>query len=205
MNLDNTILDSLKSNPVESANRSIVSGMGRQYDIVATPILNLNPHQQVALQQVNARIPQPIFHYDSSKPLPTRTWVYNNWVIDFEDGVMTVTKKVEKPYLYFFLRTEREVIEKIQGRDVHQRFLRWMTDSSMSRDAKAFFRTAMVHHANSQEKVRHAKSRLGKTVLQPIHTASDMVAQIEPTGMVGTDFHDTGFDWSTSVESLPDF
>ena len=39
MDLNQTIADSLKSNPVESANKSIVSNMGQQFDIVATPIL----------------------------------------------------------------------------------------------------------------------------------------------------------------------
>ena len=42
MDLNKSISDSLKSNPVESANRSIVSELGQQFDLVAKPILNLS-------------------------------------------------------------------------------------------------------------------------------------------------------------------
>ena len=206
MDLNKSIIESLKSNPVESANKSIVSDMGQQFDLIAKPILNLSPHQQVAMRQVNSRIPEPIMHYDEVKPLPNKKWIFQKWEVEFKDGVMTVKETVEKPFLIVFKRTDKEVRKVIKGGNIHQRFLNFMTDERrMSNDAKNFFRTAMVHHAHSQDKIRHAKSPLGKTVTQPIHTASDMVSAVEPTGLVNTDFYDTGFAWGQSVESLPDF
>ena len=60
MDLNQTISDSLKSTPVESANRGIVSELGQQFDLITKPILNLSPHQQVAMRQVNSQIPSPI-------------------------------------------------------------------------------------------------------------------------------------------------
>ena len=206
MDLNKSIIESLKSNPAESANKSIVSEMGQQFDLIAKPILNLSPHQQVAMRQVNSRIPEPIMHYDEVKPLPNKKWIFQTWEVEFKDGVMTVKETVEKPFLIVFKRTDKEVRKVIKGGNIHQRFLNFMTaERKMSNDAKNFFRTAMVHHAHSQDKIRHAKSPLGKTVTQPIHTSSDMVSAVEPTGLVNTDFYDTGFAWGQSVESLPDF
>ncbi len=206
MDLNRSISDSLRDNPVERANRHIVSESGQQYDIVTNPILNLSPHQQVAMQQVNSRIPSPIMHYDGVKPLPDRTWIFQKWEVKFKNDVITVREKVETPFLFIFKRSEGILRQRFFGRNIHQRFLTYMTDDRrMSRDAKNFFRTAMVHHTHSQDKVRHAKSPLGKTVTQSIHTASDMVSAVDPTGVVNTDIYDTGFDWGKSVESLPDF
>ena len=201
MNLDETMRESIRPTPVENAHHRLVEEFGQQYDIVTTPILNPSPRQQVALQQVSSRIPDPIFHYDEIKPLPDRTWIFQEWKVDFKDGVMTVSEKVERPILFFFRHTKKLMRKELRGRDVHQRFLTWMTDSRMSSDAKTFFRTAMVHHVNSQKKRRESKSPLGKTVIQPIHTASDMVAAVEPTGLINADY----YDWTQSVESLPDF
>ena len=145
MDLNQTISDSLKSNPVESANRSIVSELGQQFDLITKPILNLSPHQQVAMRQVNSQIPSPIMHYDEVKPLPDRTWIFQNWEVKFKDGVMTVSEKVEKPFLMIFTRSHNEMRKIIKGREIHQRFLNYMTDEKrMSRNAKNFFRTAMV-------------------------------------------------------------
>jgi|TARA_R110000824_G_scaffold374154_1_gene564658 hypothetical protein len=206
MDLNQTISDSLKSTPVESANRGIVSELGQQFDLITKPILNLSPHQQVAMRQVNSQIPSPIMHYDVVKPLPNKTWIFQNWEVEFKDGVMTVSEKVEKPFLMIFTRSHSEVRKIIKGGHIHQRFLNYMTDERrMSRNAKNFFRTAMVHHAHSQDKIRHTKSPLGKMVTQPVHTASDMVTAVDPTGLVNTDIYDTGFAWGQSVESLPDF
>ena len=206
MDLNKSISDSLKSNPVESANRSIVSELGQQFDLVAKPILNLSPHQQVAMRQVNSRLPAPVMHYDEVKPLPNKKWIFQTWEVEFKDGVMMVSERVEKPFLIIFTKTDSEVRKIIKGGHVHQRFLNFMTDERrMSNGAKNFFRTAMVHHAHSQDKIRHTKSPLGKTVTQPIHTSSDMVTAVDPTGLVNTDIYDTGFAWGQSVESLPDF
>ena len=105
-----------------------------------------------------------------------------------------------------FTKIYSEVRKSIKGGPVHQIFLNVMTEERrMSNGAKNFFRTAMVHHAHSQDKIRHAKSPLGKTVTQPVHTSSDMVTAVDPTGLVNTDIYDTGFAWGQSVESLPDF
>ena len=79
MDLNKSIIESLKSNPAESANKSIVSEMGQQFDLIAKPILNLSPHQQVAMRQVNSRIPEPIMHYDEVKPLPNKKWIFQTW------------------------------------------------------------------------------------------------------------------------------
>ncbi len=201
MNLDETMRESIRPTPVENAHHRLVEEFGQQYDIVTTPILNPSPRQQVALQQVSSRIPDPIFHYDEIKPLPDRTWIFQEWKVDFKDGVMTVSEKVERPILFFFRHTKKLMRKELRGRDIHQRFLTWMTDSRMSSDAKTFFRTAMVHHVNSQKKRRESKSPLGKTVIQPIHTSNDMVAAVEPTGLINADY----YNWAQSVESLPDF
>merc|ERR1712051_197001 len=102
MDLNKRIIESLKSNPAESANKSIVSEMGQQFDLIAEPILNLSPHQQVAMRQVNSRIPEPIMHYDEVKPLPNKKWIFQTWEVEFKDGVMTVKETVEKPFLIVF-------------------------------------------------------------------------------------------------------
>lgn len=201
MNLDDTILESIRPTHVENAHHRIVEEFGHQYDIVATPILNPSPRQQVVLQQVNSRVPEPVFHYDEVKSLPDRTWIFQEWKVEFKDGVMKVSEKVEQPFLFIFHRSRKYVRQELRGRDVHQRFLAWMTDSRMSPDAKTFFRTAMVHHVNSHKKDRESKSPLGKTEIQPIHTSRDMVAAVEPSGLINADY----YNWAESVESLPDF
>ena len=201
MNLDDTILESIRPTHVQTAHRRIVEEFGQQHDIVATPILNPSPRQQVVLQQVSSRIPEPVFHYDEVKSLPNQTWIFQEWKVDFKDGVMSVSERVERPFLFIFHRSRQYVRKEFRGRDVHQRFLAWMTDSRLSSDAKTFFRTAMDHHVNSHKKRRERKSPLGKTQIQPIHTSTDMVAAVEPSGLINADY----YNWTESVESLPDF
>jgi len=202
MDLNRAIANSMAPTPAEQANKAALMALGTQYDLVATPILNPSPEQQVALSQVNAPVPRPRFHYDETRQLPERTWTMGDYTLEYQNGAYRFTQAVKQPVLWVFSRTEQRPLA--QAPDATRMMSLIQSDRSLSPADKRYFTAVITAHQDTHAETRRTKSPLGRT-MQEVHTTTDMTTSVDPSGLVLGDVHGTGYAWGNTVDALPDF